>query len=105
MIVLSITVNSMAGYSLSRMRWQGQKIVLAIIIATLIVPFETIAIPLLLMVSKLPNVSFEKGLAVTQGWLNTYQVQIVPFIAGAYSIFLFYQFFQDIPRELDEAAW
>ena len=31
-------------------------------------------------------------------------MQIIPFIAGAYSIFLFYQFFQDIPRELDEAA-
>ncbi len=104
MIVLSLTINSMAAYALSRLRWKGQKIVLAIIIATLIVPFQTIAIPLLLMVSKLPNLSFEKGVAFTQGWLNTYQVQIVPFIAGAYSIFLFYQFFQDIPRELDEAA-
>jgi multiple sugar transport system permease protein len=104
MIVLSLAVNSMAGYALSRLRWKGQKIVLAIIIATLIVPFETIAIPLLLMVSKLPNLSFEQGAAVAPGWLNTYQVQIVPFVAGAYSIFLFYQFFQDIPRELDEAA-
>jgi multiple sugar transport system permease protein len=104
MIFLSLTINSMAGYALSRLRWKGQRIVLAVIIATLIVPFQTIAIPLLLMVSKLPNLSFEKGVAFTQGWLNTYQVQIVPFIAGAYSIFLFYQFFQDIPRELDEAA-
>lgn len=104
MIFLSLTVNSMAAYALSRLRWKGQRIVLAIIIATLIVPFETIAIPLLLMVSKLPNLSFENGVAFTQGWLNTYQVQIIPFIAGAYSIFLFYQFFQDIPRELDEAA-
>ena len=104
MIFLSLTVNSMAAYTLSRLRWKGQRIVLAIIIATLIVPFETIAIPLLLMVSKLPNLSFENGVAFTQGWLNTYQVQIIPFIAGAYSIFLFYQFFQDIPRELDEAA-
>ena len=30
----------------------------------------------------------------TQGWLDSYQVQIVPFIANAFSIFLFYQFFQ-----------
>ena len=104
LIALSLTVNSMAGYALSRLRWKGQRLVLAIIIATLIVPFETVAIPLLLLVSKLPNLTFDKGITFTQGWLNTYQVQVVPFIAGAYSIFLFYQFFQDIPRELDEAA-
>jgi multiple sugar transport system permease protein len=104
MIVLSLLVNSMAAYSLSRLRWKARKIVLAVIIALLIVPFETIAIPLLLMVSKLPNLTFDNGVAFAQGWLNTYQVQIVPFIAGAGSIFLFYQFFLDIPKELDEAA-
>ena len=105
MIFLSLTVNSMAAYALSRMRWKGQKIILTIIIATLIVPFETIAIPLLLVVSKLPNISVQNGmLALTKGWLDTYQVQIIPFVAGAFSIFLFYQFFLDIPRELDEAA-
>ena len=37
-------------------------------------------------------------------WLNTYHVQIIPFIADAFSIFLFYQFFIDIPKDLDEAA-
>jgi multiple sugar transport system permease protein len=103
-IALSLVVNSLAGYALSRLRWKGQRLVLTIIIATLIVPFETVAIPLLLLVSKLPNLNFDNGVAMTQGWLNTYQVQIIPFVAGAYSIFLFYQFFQDIPRELDEAA-
>ena len=35
---------------------------------------------------------------------STYTVQIIPFIVSAYSIFLFYQFFQDIPRDFDEAA-
>ena len=103
-IALSLVVNSLAGYALSRLRWKGQRLVLTIIIATLIVPFETVAIPLLLLVSKLPNLTFDNGVTFTQGWLNTYQVQIIPFVAGAYSIFLFYQFFQDIPRELDEAA-
>jgi len=105
MIILSLLLNSMAAYALSRMRWKGQKIILTIIIATLIIPFETIAIPLLLMVSKLPNITIQNGmLALTKGWLDTYQVQVIPFIAGAFSIFLFYQFFLDIPRELDEAA-
>jgi multiple sugar transport system permease protein len=103
-VILALSVNSLAAYSLSRLKWQGQQIVLAVIIATLIIPFETIAMPLLLLVSKLPNLSLEGGLHLTSGWLNTYQVQIIPFVAGAYSIFLFYQFFLDIPRELDESA-
>jgi multiple sugar transport system permease protein len=103
-VILALTVNSLAAYSLSRLKWQGQQVVLAVIIATLIIPFETIAMPLLLLVSKLPNFSLEGGLHLTSGWLNTYQVQIIPFVAGAYSIFLFYQFFLDIPRELDESA-
>jgi multiple sugar transport system permease protein len=103
-VILALTFNSMAAYSLSRLKWQGQQVVLAVIIATLIIPFETIAMPLLLLVSKLPNLSFVGGIHLTAGWLNTYQVQIIPFVAGAYSIFLFYQFFNDIPRELDESA-
>lgn len=103
-VVLAVTVNSMAAYALARLKWRGQGVVLAVIIATLIVPFETIAMPLLLLVGKLPNLSTEGGLHVTSGWLNTYQVQIIPFVAGAYSIFLFYQAFKDIPVELDESA-
>ncbi len=103
-VALALTVNSMAAYSLSRLTWQGQQIVLAVIIATLIIPFETVAMPLLLLVSKLPNISFQNGIHLSSGWLNTYSVQIIPFVAGAYSIFLFYQFFKDIPKELDESA-
>jgi multiple sugar transport system permease protein len=94
----------MAAYALSRLRWRGKVVVLSLIVATLVIPGDTVVIPLLLLVSKLPGLSFEGGLQLTQGWLNTYHVQIIPFIAGAFSIFLFYQFFQDIPRELDEAA-
>jgi multiple sugar transport system permease protein len=37
-------------------------------------------------------------------WLDSYHVQILPFVADAFSIFLFYQFFLGIPRELEEAA-
>lgn len=103
-IVLSLLINSLVAYTLSRMKWQGQKLVLAVIIATLIIPGETVIMPLLLLVSRLPGLSFDGGLHITQGWLNTYHVQIIPFIVSAFSIFLFYQFFNDIPRELDEAA-
>jgi len=38
------------------------------------------------------------------GWLNSYQVQIIPFIADALTVFLFVQYFRDLPIELVEAA-
>ena len=103
-IILALTVNSMAAYALSRLKWPGQKLVLSIIIATLIIPGQATIMPLLLLVSRLPTLSFEDGVAITQGWLDTYYVLIIPFIVGAYSIFLFYQFFQEIPKDFDEAA-
>jgi multiple sugar transport system permease protein len=104
-VVLGLVVNSMAGFALSRLRWRGRNLILTIIIATLIVPFETVAIPLLLVVSKLPWIGLHDGAPIVeQGWLNTYQVQILPFAANAFSIFLFAQFFKTLPMELDEAA-
>jgi multiple sugar transport system permease protein len=75
--------------------------VLSLILATLIVPFETIAIPLLLVASKLPWIGME---GLTWGWLNSYRVQIVPFVADGLTIFLFVQYFKDLPGELIEAA-
>jgi multiple sugar transport system permease protein len=65
------------------------------------VPFEVMALPLLWEVNLLP---YFDGSSFSQGWLDTYAVQIVPFIANAFSIYLFYQYFDSIPRELDEAA-
>jgi len=103
-IALSLTVNSLAAYALSRLQWRGQKTILAIIIATLIIPGQATVMPLLLLVANLPSLSFADGVTITRGWLDSYHVQIVPFVASAFSIFLFYQFFQDIPKDLDEAA-
>jgi multiple sugar transport system permease protein len=100
-VVLGIIVNSMAAFALSRMRFKGQKVILGVIIATLIVPFETLALPLLWWVNKLPWLDAN---GFSFGWLDTYQVQILPFVANAFSIYLFYQFFDSIPKELDEAA-
>lgn len=97
-VVLGLIVNSMAAFALARLKFRGRKVLLAVIIATLIVPFETLALPLLWWVNKLP---YYDG---TIGWLDTYEVQIIPFIANAFSIYLFYQYFDSIPKELDEAA-
>jgi len=102
---VGLVVNSLAGFALSRMEWKGRKLLLTIIIATLIVPFETIAVPMVYWVSKLPTLVFEDGmLKYDFGWLNTYEVMIVPFIANAFSIFLFTQYFSTIPTSIDEAA-
>jgi multiple sugar transport system permease protein len=104
-VVLGLVVNSMCGFALSRMKWSGRGVVLSVVIATLIVPFETIAVPMVYWVSKLPTLVWEDGiLKYDFGWLNSYEVQIVPFIANAFSIFLFAQYFSTIPPSLDEAA-
>lgn len=100
-VALGLLINSMAGFALSSMRWKGQEIVLTAIIATLILPFETIAVPLLMVVSKLPWIGAD---GITYGWFNSYHVQIIPFIVDAFTIFLFVQFFKSLPYELIEAA-
>jgi multiple sugar transport system permease protein len=104
-VLVGLVVNSMAAFALSRMRWRGKTLVLAAIIATLVVPFETFALPMLWWVNKLPWVLFQDGqFFYTTGWLDTYRVQIFPFLANAFSIYLFYSYFQSIPTTLDEAA-
>lgn len=100
-VTLSLALCSLAAFSFVFLEWWGRAALLAVIVSTLIIPFETIAIPLLLIVSKLPWIGLE-GFEI--GWLNTYRVQIVPWIADALTIFLFVQFFKDLPRELVEAA-
>lgn len=97
-VALGLVVNSMAAFALSRMTFKGRKVILGVILATLIVPFETMALPLLWWVNTLPYIDG------SQGWLDTYAVQIVPFVGNAFSIYLFYQYFDSIPKELDEAA-
>ncbi len=104
-VLLGLFVNSLAAFAIARLRFRGQNALLGFLIATLIVPFETIALPLLFLVNKLPYAYFENGnLVLSQGWLNSYAVQIVPFVASGFSVFLFVQYFKTIPRELDEAA-
>jgi multiple sugar transport system permease protein len=100
-VALSLFVCSLGAFAFVFMKWRGRDVVLAVIIATLIVPFETIAIPMLIVVNNLPWVSSE---GVSVGWLNSYRVQIVPFISDGLTIFLFVQFFKDLPRELIEAS-
>jgi multiple sugar transport system permease protein len=91
MVLAGLVVNSLIAYALSRLRFKGRALLLGIIIALIIIPFESVAVPLLLVVNRF-------------GWLESYRVQIIPFIADAFSIFLFYQFFIGLPKDLEEAA-
>lgn len=90
-VAWGLVVNSMAGYALARLNWWGRSLVLSLIVALIIIPFEGVAVPLLLIVNRL-------------GWVDSYHVQIIPFIAHPFSIYLFYQFFIGLPRDFDEAA-
>lgn len=87
-----LIVNSMAGYAFARLRWPGRDAVFALVLAVMILPLEAIAVPLFYQVSLL-------------GLRDTYLVQILPFLANAFSIYLFYSFFAGLPRELEEAAY
>lgn len=90
-VVGGLVVNSLCGYALARLRFRGQRIILGVIVALVIIPFEAIAVPLLLMMSEIE-------------WTNTLRVQFLPFIAQPLYIFLFYSFFRGLPTELEEAA-
>ena len=86
-----LLVNSLAAYAFARLQWPGRDWLLLAVIALMILPLEAIAVPLFYEVTLL-------------GWRDTYWVQIIPFIANAFSIYLFYTFFLGLPRELEEAA-
>ena len=90
-VLIGLIVNSMLAYALARLRFKGRNVIVLLIISLIIIPTEAIVIPLLLIVNLF-------------GWLDSYHVQIIPFIADPFSIFLFYQFFINIPKYLDEAA-
>jgi multiple sugar transport system permease protein len=90
-VLAGLLVNSLAGYAFARLRWRGRTLLLTLVIALMIIPFEAIAVPLFFQVTLL-------------GWRNTYLAQILPFVANVFSIYLFYTFFIGLPKELEEAA-
>jgi len=97
-VLLGLLVNSLMAYALARLRFKGRSVVLAALVALIIIPFESVAVPLLLLVNRFP------WFGGATSWLDSYHVQIIPFVADAFSIFLFYQFFIGLPRDLEEAA-
>jgi len=97
-IAVAVTVGELitavlAGYALARMSFRGRALVFAIFLATFMVPDEATLIPNFLLMSRR-----------FLGWQDSYQAQVVPFLATAFSIFLLRQFFLSVPNELQDAA-
>lgn len=80
-----------AGFAFARFQFPGKDALFILTVFTFMVPFEAIAIPLYDLVQQF-------------GWIDTYQALILPGIANGIAVFLFRQFFADIPSELVEAA-
>ena len=90
-VAAGLIVNALAAYAFARLQWRGRDLLFNLVLALMILPFEAIAVPLFYGVSIL-------------GLRDTYAAQILPFIANAFSIYLFYSFFIGLPKELEEAA-
>ena len=89
--VLNLLICSLGAYPLARLSFRGREPIFLLIVATILIPFQIVMIPLYID-------------AVRFGLLNTYLGAIFPFIASAFGIFLMRQAFQTVPKELEEAA-
>lgn len=90
-VIIGTIVNSICAYALVKLKFPGSDFILIVIIALYVVPFESVLIPLYIVVNNF-------------GWINEFPALIVPFVASAFNIFLFRQFFMGFPNELEEAA-
>jgi multiple sugar transport system permease protein len=85
-------INAMAGFAFARFNFLGKRaLFIFVIIITFLVPVDLTAIPRYILVNDL-------------GWINTWQALIVPGLANSLVIFLFRQFFEEMPQELIDAA-
>jgi multiple sugar transport system permease protein len=86
-----IITSALAGYALARLRFRGRQALLLVVLATLVIPFQLLVIPIFLVLK----------------WghlINTYGALILPTAVNGFGIFLLRQYFQTIPVELEEAA-
>ncbi|WP_411876136.1 carbohydrate ABC transporter permease [Vulcanococcus limneticus] len=90
-VVANLLFCSLAAYPLARMRFAGRGLVLALVVATILIPFQVVMIPLYLLMVQL-------------GLRNTLWALILPQAATAFGIFLLRQSFAGVPVELEEAA-
>jgi multiple sugar transport system permease protein len=89
--LFALVFDSLAAYALARLNFRGSRVLLIVIIASLMIPFQATLIPIYQLVAQL-------------GWVNTFAGLIAPRAADAFGIFFLRQFFLSLPRDLDSAA-
>jgi multiple sugar transport system permease protein len=89
---LQLLTSAMAAYAFARLRFRGRDALFVLYLATLMVPFQVVVVPLFIEMRYL-------------GLVDTYPGLILPAIASAFGTFLLRQAFLNVPRELEEAAF
>jgi multiple sugar transport system permease protein len=89
---LVIIVDAMAGYAFARIKFPGRDLIFIIVVATLMVPQQVLLVPLYVQL-------------VRFGLINSYAGLAFPRVGLALGVFLMRQFFQGLPKELEEAAY
>ena len=91
--VAGVVVSSvLVAYGFARVPWRGRGACFLVLLATMMIPFPVVMVPLFVIFRSL-------------GWIGTFMPLWVPaWFGSAFSIFLLRQFYLTIPRELDEAA-
>lgn len=90
-VVLGIFVNSLAGFAFAVFDFPYKNVLFALVIASFMMPFEAIVIPLYVLIRAF-------------GWADTYRALVLPEVSSGMVIFLFRQFFAGIPKDFYEAA-
>jgi multiple sugar transport system permease protein len=90
-VILTVITASMAAFALSRLNFRFRGAVLGLILAGLLIPLQVLIVPLFREVGSL-------------GLLNTYWAVILPQVPTAIAVFVFKQFFDGLPKELEDAA-
>ncbi|WP_303675096.1 carbohydrate ABC transporter permease [Vampirovibrio chlorellavorus] len=96
-IVFNISLSVMAAYPLARMRFKGQNAIFFSILATMMIPFQVLMIPLYLICLKL-------NLTDAAGWVNGWLGLVLPFAVSGFGIFFVRQALVTLPKELEESA-
>ncbi|MFQ3587034.1 MAG: carbohydrate ABC transporter permease [Fimbriimonadaceae bacterium] len=88
----AVLSNALAGYAFGRLKWKGRDVFFALTLATMMVPFPVLMVPIFALFREL-------------GWIGTFRPLWVPaWFGAAFNIFLLRQFFKALPFELSEAA-
>ncbi|MFD3627085.1 carbohydrate ABC transporter permease [Streptomyces sp. DSM 116494] len=91
-VLSNLVLGTLGGYAFARMRFGGSRLLMGLMLATMVVPFQLTMIPTFLVMKNL-------------GLIDTLGALIVPSLVTPFSVFLLRQFFLSLPRELEEAAW